>query len=254
MSTDRESGAVLLIVLVALALLAALAGVVARISQSEVAGLAADQAAFGRDNMMQSALAELGARLGAGADIAEDGETTVLSVPGGKVAVKVQAASGLVNPDYAGHQVLINALKAVGASDVQALHLADAIETGRGEGAIPAFHSLADVGRLFADEPLLWQKLRPYLTLLGKRRTLDPTTTPAILYPAAVALSAEAVDFNGLSTQSAKGLYELRLHVVGPGDDKDPDGALWTHLSVLLGRSGRLHVFITDWPEQGATR
>ena len=127
MRREGESGAVLLIVLVALALLAALAGVVARISQSDVADLGADQAAFGRDIMMQSALALLGAKLGSGADIPEDGEVTVLAVPGGKVAAKVQAAAGLVNPGYAGHQVLINALKVVGASDVQALRLAEDI-------------------------------------------------------------------------------------------------------------------------------
>jgi hypothetical protein len=250
MMTDRrEGGAVLLVVLVALALLASLAGVVARISQSEIASLRADRAAFDREGLTLSAIAYLGAGLATGADIPEDGQTTTLDLPGGQVLAQVQAASGLINPNFAQQPTLIDALTALGASQVQALTLTGAIEQARGNGADAGFRHLSDLARLFADTPDLWVKVRPYITLLGKHRTLDATTAPLALRAVAMATSLQSVDISGLSDQGGNGFYEIRLHVVGPRDLTDPDGRLWAHVTALLDRSGRLRLFALDWPQ-----
>ena len=90
---NAEAGAVLLVVLVALALLAALAGLVIRVSESDLSTLAAEQAAFRREVLIQSALATLGARLPA-SDLPEDGSPVALPLPGGTVILRIGAAPG----------------------------------------------------------------------------------------------------------------------------------------------------------------
>ena len=96
----HEEGAVLLVVLVALALLAAMAGVALRLGQAGLHALAAEQVVAGREVLVPSALAVLGLRLGEGSDLPRDGSPVLLDLPGGRIGARVQAAEGLVGWQY----------------------------------------------------------------------------------------------------------------------------------------------------------
>lgn len=240
----EEEGAVLLMVLVALALLAALAGLVVRISASDLATLGAERAVLRRSLMEQSALAQLGARLPDRA-LAEDGRELGLSVPGGEVRARLLAASGLLNPNATREPLLARALQSLGAGPERAAALARAMARGRG-----GFASLGQVARLFARDPGLWPKVAPYVTLLGRAETPDLAHVPAALRAVAAPMGAAEVDFSGAGLAQGRGFYEIWLHVADPARDAaDPQGRLWTRVSGLAGRDGRLHVLAIGWPE-----
>lgn len=249
-----EEGAVLAMVLVALALLAALGGLVIRVSGSDLAGLEAQAALDRRAGMIASAMAQLGARLPA-RDLAEDGRELTLTVPGGQVQARVLAAAGLINPNATRQTVLAAALIRLGASESRAAALAQAMvrargqEAGRGLGRA-GFTSLPQVARLFGADPGLWDRVAPLVTLLGRAETPDPARAPAILRAVVAPASAAEVDFSGASLGQARGFYEIWLHVAAPARDAaDPSGRLWTRVSGLVGRDRRLHVLAIGWPE-----
>ncbi len=243
---NREVGAVLLVVLIALALMAALAGLVIRVSESDIASLAAERAAFRREVLMSSALATLGARLPE-SDLAEDGTPVSLPVPGGVVRVRIEAATGLLNPNFSQTDTLIAALSALGASPEQAKRIGLSIASARGPASKMAFQNMSQVARLFARDEDLWPKIAPYVTLLGKAETIDLRSAP----PALRGVAAPAqVDFSGGELLAGRGFYELWLHVEDPTvDAADPAGGLWTHVSALAGTDHRLHILSVAWPE-----
>lgn len=245
MSARRESGAVLLVVLVALALLAALAGVATRLSQSGLSGLRGERAEFRRELLITSALAEIGAKLADPKGLPRDGTAIRLSLPGGLVEARVQAASGLVNPNFAGDPVLLAVMTALQATPEQAVRLTKAINAVRAARTGMAFRDLSDLAPIFAADPDLWQRLQPYLTLLGSGRTPDLATTPPFLREALPALTPEAVDFYQVGLSAGKGFYEITLKVVEP-DQTDP--AMATHVSALADARGGLKIFSVGWP------
>lgn len=245
----REEGAVLVVVLVALALLAALAGLVIRVADSDLASLAAERAVLQREGMLDSALALLGARLPA-ADLAEDGSPLSLPVPGGRVALRIRAASGLLNPNATRAPVLASGLAALGASPEQAARLTRAMVAARKAGNRMAFRSLGEVAALFNRDAGLWARVAPYLTLSGRAETLDASHAPLALRAVVAPASAAEVDFSGAGGGAAKGFYEIWLHVEAPGlDASDPEGRLWTRVSALAGRDHRLHILALFWPQ-----
>jgi hypothetical protein len=249
MTRQGEDGAVLLMVLVALALLAALAGLVIRVSESDLSTLSAERAAFRREVLMDSALASLGARLPA-SDLAEDGSDVALDMPGGRVVARIVAASGLINPNFTREPMLASALTALGASPEQSGRLALALASARGAANSLAFSDPARVAKLFAKDVDLWGKVAPYITLLGKAETIDITSAPLVLRAAAAPDSAAEVDFSGAGLGAGKGFYEIWLHVADPAlDAADPEGRLWTHVSALAGADHRLHILAMGWPE-----
>lgn len=243
--TDREAGAVLLVVLVALALLAALAGVALRTGQAGLQGLAAERAEFSREVLAQSALAAVGAGLARPLDVPRDGSSQVLSLPGGVVEARVQAAEGLVNPAHVRLPLLRDVLRALGASPEQAQRLARAIGAARARGRITG---PADTAPLFAAEPALWDSLRPYLTYLGQRTTVDAATAPQVLRFALANTAMAAVDL--AQTDAVKGFYEIWLRRLAPGETPETAKGRFTHYAVLRDRAGRMHVIWTDWPQE----
>ena len=243
---NREAGAVLLVVLVALALLAALAGLMIRVSESDLATLTAERAAFRREVLTSSALATLGARLPS-SDLAENGKPVSLPVPGGVVRVRIEAASGLLNPNFSRTATLSAALSALGASPEQAKRIGLAIASARGPANKMAFQNVSQVARLFAHDTDLWPKIAPYVTLLGKAETIDLTSAPLALRGVA---APTQVDFSGAELLAGRGFYEVWLHVEDPKmDAADPEGRLWTHVSVLAGTDHRLHILFVGRPE-----
>lgn len=244
----REEGAVLLMVLVALALLAALAGLVLRVSESDLSTLAAERAAFRRDDLVQSALATLGARLPA-QELPQDGTEFSLPVPGGSVTLRLYAAQGLINPNFTRAPVIAAAFAALGATPEQAERLTLAVVTARGAADKMAFVSAAQVARLFQRDADLWPKVSPYLTLLGTSATIDPVQAPLALRGIAAPQSAAEVNFSGTGQPGIVGFYEIWLHVDDPvSDTADPAGRLWVHVSALAGRDHRLHRVAMEWP------
>ncbi len=243
----REDGAVLLVVLVALALLAAMAGVALRLGQAGLHALAAERAVAGREVLVPSALALLGVRLGEGSDMPRNGDPVVLDLPGGRVEVRVQAAEGLVNPDHARLPILQTLFTAAGASPEQALRLARAISDAR---QVQALAGPEDVAPLFAGDQALWPKVARYFTFLGTKTTVDPMTAPAELQAALAGVTGAGVDITqGLVM---RGFYEIDLRVLAPDETVETARGLFTHVSVLRDKAGRLHVFRTDWPQEGA--
>ena len=134
----REEGTILLVVLVALAVLAALAGLVIRVSESDLSTLSAERAAMRRQMMTDSALAILGARLPA-ADLAEGGTLVTLAVPDGIVTARIDAAAGLINPNFTRVPVLAAALSVLGATPEQAERLSLGMAKARGAANRMAF-------------------------------------------------------------------------------------------------------------------
>ena len=239
MKRSGEEGAVLLMVLVALALLAALAGVVVRVSESDLAGLAAERAAFRRDDLMQSALATLGARLPA-EDLPQDGTPFSLPLSGGSVSLRIYVAQGLINPHFTRPPV-------VSAAVAERLTLA--LVAPREAADKMAFRSSAQVAALFQRDGDLWAKIAPYITLLGRAATIDPVQAPLVLRSIVAPQSAAEVNFSATGQAGSVGFYEIWLHVDDPVmDQADPAGRLWTHVSALAGRDHRLHIVWTDWP------
>lgn len=246
---NREEGAILLVVLVALALLAALAGLVIRVSESDLSTLAAERAAFRREVLLDSALALLGARLPS-SDLPEDGTPVALAVPGGSVLARIEAAPGLINPNFTRTTVLVDALTALGAAPEQAQRLAMAMVQARGAANKMAFRDLGQVSKLFARDPDLWPRVAPYVTLLGKAETIDLARAPQALRAAAAPTSAAQVDFSGAGLSAGRGFYEIWLHVQDPAlDASDPAGRLWTRVSALAGTDHRLHILFLGWPD-----
>lgn len=244
-----EEGAVLLMVLVALALLAALAGLVVRVSESDLSTLSAERAAFRREVLVDSALASLGARLPA-SDLAEDGSDVIMDLPGGRFVARILAAPGLINPNATRQPVLEAALLALGGAPEQAQRLALAMASARGAANRMTFASQAQVAKLFARDPDLWVKVAPYMTLMGKAQTIDITRAPLALRGVAEPGSAAEVDFSGAGLGAGKGFYEIWLHVADPAlDVSDPEGRLWIHVSALAAADHRLHILAMGWPE-----
>ncbi|MBI1171976.1 hypothetical protein GC209_11280 [bacterium] len=249
MAVNREAGAVLLVVLVALALLAAMAGLVIRVSESDLATLAAERAAFRREGLIASALASLGARLPS-SDLPEDGTPVSLPLPGGAVMARIAAAPGMINPNFTRPTVLMAAFAALGAAPEQAQRLTLAMTGARGAANRMAFHDPGQVARLFAHDPDLWPRVAPYVTLLGKAETIDITRAPAALRNVAAPTTAAQVDFSGAGAVLGRGFYEIWLHVADASlDAADPAGRLWTHVSALAGADHRLHILFQGWPE-----
>ena len=244
-----EVGAVLLVVLVALALLAALAGLVIRVSESDLSNFAGEQAVFQREVLIQSALATLGARLPSSA-LPEDGTPTPLTVPGGMVTVRINAASGLINPNFTSTPVLAAALGALGASPEQIHRLTLAIVSARGAANRMAFRDRDQVARVFFRDQELWLKIEPYVTLLGKAETLDVASAPLELRSVAAPSGTGQVDFSGAEIAEGRGFYEIWLHVDDMDMDAlDPAGRLWTHVSARVGTNHSLLILGLGWPE-----
>ena len=248
MKRTDEEGAVLLMVLVALALLAALAGLVLRVSESDLSGLAAERAAFRRDDLVQSALATLGARLPS-EDLAQDGTEVSLPLPNGSVTLRIYAAQGLINPNFTRTNVISAALGALGATPAQAERLTLALATQRGAADKLVFRSGAQVAAVFHADPDLWPKVAPYVTLLGHSQVIDPVAAPLALRAIAAPQTAAEVNFSATGQAGSVGFYEIWLHVEDPVLDKaDPAGRLWVHVSALAGRDHRLHIVSIEWP------
>lgn len=252
MPWHKERGAVLLVVLVALALLAALAGAVTRMSRSEILGLQAERAQFQRENLMHSALAKLQVDLENTTALPRDGTPTRWALPGGTVEIQVQAANGLINPNTAREPLILAVLIALQASPAQAARLASAIMAARAGQTEAAFRSLSEVALLFVDDPALWQRLRPYLTLLGKTQTLDPTTAPRFLQAAAPVANPAGIDFyNTGQTNGRDGYFEVSLRIVDPAAKETDHANPLLRASVLLDAQGVLHFITLDWPISG---
>lgn len=248
MMRTREDGAVLLIVLLALALLSALAGLVMRVSESDLSTLAAERAVFQRDDLIQSALATLGAQLPA-EYLPQDGRAFSLLMPGGRVTLRVYAAQGLINPNFTRAPVIMAALSALGATPEQAERLTLALVAKRSSANQMAFTSISQVELLFQREADLWPKVASYLTLLGRAATIDPLHAPLLLRSVTVPKGAVEVNFSAAGQQGSVGFYEIWVHVEDAVMDKsDPAGRLWIHVSALAGRDHRLHIMTTQWP------
>lgn len=243
----REEGAVLLVVLMALALLAALAGIALRYGASGLHGLQAERAAFAREVMIPSTLAALGPLLDPADDFPRDGTPMALDLPGARVEVRVQAAEGLVNPAHARLPILQALLAAAGASPEQATRLASAISEAR--QARP-MERPSDLAPLFLGDADLWPRVAPLITFLGSRTTVDPQTTPAALRPWMVAVVSAGVDLT--QTAPSRGYFEIDLRGLAADETPDTAQSLFTHVAVLRDKAGRLHVFAQDWPQGGS--
>ncbi len=248
MKRAGEEGAVLLVVLVALALLAALAGLVVRVSESDLAGLGAERAAFRRNDLVQSALATLGARLPAD-DLPQDGTPFSLSLPGGSVSLRVYAAQGLINPNFTRAAVLKSALLELGATPDQAFRLTREVVEYRGNANKMTFWNFDQIARMFANDPKLLPSFMPFFTILGDAEALDIASAPIALRNVAEPSTAGQVDFSGTDTSSGQRFYEIWLRVEDPvGDAENPEGRLWVHVSALVGRNQRLYIIAREWP------
>ena len=235
--------------LLATTMLAALAGLVVRLSESDLSTLSAERAAFRREVLVDSALASLGARLPS-SDLAQDGSDVVMDLPGGRVVARIFAASGLINPNATREPVLAAALAALGATPEQSERLALTLASARGAANALAFADLTKVAGVFAKDAALWPKVAPFVTLLGRAETIDIPPAPPALRGVAEPADAAEVDFSGAGLAAGKGFYEIWLHVVDPGmDAADPGGRLWTHVSALAGADHRLHILTMGWPE-----
>ncbi len=250
MKHGGEEGAVFLMVLVGLASLAVLAGLVLRLSESNLAGLAAERAAFRRDDLVQSALATLGARLPAD-DFAQDGTPFSLPLPGGSITLRVYSSQGLINPNFTRASVILSSLIALGATTTEAERLTIAIVNQRsGKGEL-AFRSIAQVAALFRYDANLWPKVAPYLTLLGRSDTIDLVHAPLALRGIIVPQTAAEVNSSAAGQAGSVGFYEIWLHVDDPVLDAiNHSGQLWIHVSALAGRDRRLHIVWMDWPAE----
>lgn len=242
----REEGAVLLVVLVALALLAALSGVALRLGTSGLQGLRAERVQLATEVLAPSALAVLGAQLARPETVERDGSSLVMTLPGGaRVEARVQAAEGLLNPLFARLPLIQALLKARGASPEQALRLTRAIGAARAEGQIAG---RADLAALFAAEPALWRDVSPYLTFLGRRTTVDMSTAPPELRFAVAGAAMAAVDLS--QTLGVRGYYEIDLRSLAEGERPEAAAGRFMRFAVLRDRSGRMHVISVTWPQE----
>ena len=248
MKRAGEDGAILLMVLVGLALLAALAGLVLRVSKSDLSALSAERAAFHRENLIQSALATLGVRLPADY-LPEDGTPVSMALPGGNVTLRIYAAQGLINPNFTRAPVLKSALLELGATPDQAIRLTREVVQYRSDANKMTFWNLDQVARMFANDPDLLPDIMPFITILGIAEELDIASAPLALRNVAEPSGAKQVDFSGAETSSAHGFYEIWMHIEDPVlDAEDPEGRLWVHVSALVGRDQRLHIMARQWP------
>ena len=237
---------VLLVVLVALALLAGLAVAATRLSRSELTALSAERAVFQRENLLLSALAALGPRLASDAPPPRNGTPDRLDLPGGSVGLQLQAAAGLVNPNSTREPALLAALVSLGAQPQAAARIVNAIMARR--AAFPgqaAFRDRSAIAALVGDDPGLWSRLAPVLTLLGHARDIDPATAPKALRAAAARAQA-GFDLGAIPSRlEREALFEVWLRLpAGAG------GAVQVvHASILLDRDGAVHVLGVDWPE-----
>lgn len=223
-----EDGAVLLMVLIGLALMAALAGIALRLDRAGLRGLEAEAALTARLDAETSVLALLGSRLDA---LPQDGTPFALKVEGRVVTVALRRAEGLVNPSHARLPVLQTLLQARGAAPDQALALARAIRAAH----------VSDPAQMAALLPAsLWRRIRPDVTFLGAAAGVNASAAPADLRDALAGLEA-GVDFS--QTPPPRGLYEIDLVL-------DPGGPV-TRDSVLQDRAGRLHQIDRSWPMEG---
>lgn len=235
----REDGAVLLLVLLGLAILAALAGVALRLGQSGIAGLRAEEAVLSRSLTEDSALALISSRLGRG-DMARDGSSVVLPVTGAKVEARVHDVAGMVNPAHARPQILQALLQARGASPDQALALTTAILAARSRGA---FAGPWDLSPLFAAAPGLWARVAPDLTFLGNRNTVSPDLAAPDLQAALAGVIGAGADLTAAPPQA--GLYEIDLRTLPAAGQPAPP---FTRFSLLRDRRGHWHQFFRSWP------
>lgn len=234
----QEDGAVLLLVLVGLALLAALAGMAMRIGQAGLHGLQAEATIFDRMLAGQSALAVISTHLGPAPDLPRDGTPTILPVDGHRVEARIFAAEGLVNPAHARLPVLQALLQAKGASPDQALDLGRAIIAARVGGRMAGPWDLAP---LFGTDLALWQRVAPDLTFLGAAATVNMASAPPDLRDALAGIAMAGVDI--AQAPGPRGLYEIDLRLLSQDGRPDPV----TRHSVLQDRAGRFHMIRQAW-------
>lgn len=241
-----ESGAVLLMVLVALALLAAVAAATARLSASAIASTKAETALLGDEIALRSALALVAARMNGPAPLPQDGTIVRLPLPDRVMEARLYAAAGLVNPNTAPRPLLIALFRSADTPPLQAERLADRIISHRSmaqaAGSKRAFVLPSDMRRLLGDQPGLWPHLRRLTTFLGANVNFDPDTAPARLKAVAPPATLDGFDlYAGAATLESAGFLEIYLRSIEP-----PRGGA-IHVSVKIIPSG-YRVVALDWP------
>lgn len=238
-----EEGAVLLLVLIALALVAALAGIALRLDRAGLSGLRAEAVLFNRTLAEQSALAVVASRLGPAPSLPRDGTPVMLTVEGEGVQVSIRAAEGLVNPAHARLPILRALFQAKGASPDQALDLARRVLAARIAGHMAGPRDFALV---LSGDPGLWRRVAPDITFLGAAATVNASAAPPDLRAALAGIAEAGVDLTQAPPQ--RGLYEIDVALILP--DGLP-GPVSRH-SVLQDRSLRLHPVAQSWPMEFA--
>lgn len=245
----NESGAVLLIVLVALALLSALATLIIEVSKSDLSALISEQEIERRDLLIRSAMTVLGAQLPS-RDFPENGSLTRILLPGGNVIAKIQSSSGLINPNFVSQDILYDTILTLGARPDQARSLTSGIVRSRGSNSRMVFSSFEQIARHFNDNLILWERLKPYITFLGRSETVDLARAPMALRGVAAHAASQTINLNEHIRPNDRGYYEIWLHVEDAAlDASDPAGRLWTRVSALVGTDHRLHILYLGWPE-----
>ncbi len=246
-SQSRETGAVLLMVLVALALLAAVAASSARLAASAIVSTKAEGALLGEQITVVSALALIAARMNGPNPLPQDGTPVALKLPDREIEVRVHAVAGLVNPNSAPRPLLVALFRTAGTQPLLAEQLADRIITKRtlaeAQGAGRAFRFASDMRRLLADQAGLWVQLRGLTTFMGANVNFDPNTAPLRLRAVAPPATLGGFDlYAGTAALESAGLYEVYI------SNLDPALGGVTHASVSITASG-YRVVALDWPQ-----
>lgn len=237
-----ESGVVLVIVLVALAILAALVAVAVNLTRSGLRAAQGEDGLFRADLLAPQILAIVATGLEGAPPLPRDGAPTVVTIGTDRVVLRVQAASGLVNPNTARPPLLTAWFGLAGLGAAESAPLVARIMARRADGARP-FLERADVADLLADRPGLWPRLRAYTTVLGGAVALDPTSAPLRLQALSAAPNLGGVNLAAPGpVNGSDGFFELSFVRID-----HPETV--TRAQVLLDASGKLHLLSLNWPE-----
>ena len=242
-----ERGAVLLMVLIALALLAAIAAAMARLSVAAISASKAEAALMAEQLALPSVLAMVAARLTGPDPVRRDGSPVALALPDRRVEVRLQPVAGLVNPNTAPQPGLVALFRTAGVPTVTATALAARVLAARSQDRpadqARAFRFPSDLRQLLADHPGLWPRLRGLVTVLGGNVNFDPGSAPPALRAMVPAASAATLDlYGGTASADSAAFYELYIRSIDP-----PRGGV-TQVSVRFDDTG-YRVVMVAWPE-----
>ena len=245
----NEDGSILLIALFSLSVIAVLASLTLRIMQSNLSMLAADEIPLRNEQLIQSTLAVLGARLPA-SDLAQNGRPISLKLPGGRIVVRIFAASGLINPNFIDLKEFSTLLSGLGVTSQKTRSLTLAMESERKYRRHNLYGNVYSAEKLLMGDIEIWNALKPYFTLVGEERFVIPIHAPPSLRIAQGVANAPNSDALSPDVDRLHGFYEIWLHVENTDmDSTDLEKRLWTHVSCFVGADHRMHVISIGWPE-----